>query len=160
MKKKIICISIIIGIMFLVCIFGRGIYFYGKYSVPNEKYFGSQYKEILHIMSFQDKKQANEIMEIVADAFSFIGNKEDADSSYGELSRYCVTDEDAVIEEHDLKLVTADFNKNKGYLWFVYNQEAFDNNNQTTMGSRDILVRTTLEKNNQGWVVVDTKEHP
>ena len=75
MKKKIICMSIIVGIMLLVCIFGRGIYFYGKYSVPNKKYFGSQYKEILHTMSFQDKKQANEIMEIVDDAFSFIGNK-------------------------------------------------------------------------------------
>lgn len=160
MKKKIICISVIVGIMLLVSIFGKGIYFYGKYFVPNEKYFGSQYKEILHTMSFQDKKQANEIMEIVDDAFSFIGNKENADSSFGELSRYCITEENAVIEEHDLKLVTADFNKNNGYLWFVYNQKAFDNNNQTTMGSWDILVRATLEKTNQGWIVVDTKEHP
>ncbi len=160
MKKKIICISIIVGIMVLVCIFGRGIYFYGKYAIPNEKYFGSQYKEILHIMSFQDKKQANEIMEIVDDAFSFIGTKENADNCFSELSRYCITEKDAVIEEHGLKLVTADFNKNKGYLWFVYNQEAFDSNNQTIMGSWDILVRTTLEKTNQGWVVVDTKEHP
>ena len=160
MKKKIIFISIIIGIMFLVCIFGRGIYFYGKYSVPNEKYFGSQYKEILHTMSFQDRKQANEIMEIVDDAFSFIGNREIADSKYGELSRYCITEEDAVTEKHDLKFVTADFNKNKGYLWFVYNQEAFDNNNQRTSGSWDILVRVTVEKTNQDWIVVDTKEHP
>ena len=160
MKKKIIYISVIVWIMLLVSIFGRGIYFYGKYFVPDEKYFGSQYKEILHTMSFQDKKQANEFMEIVDDAFSFIGNKEYADSSFGELSRYCITEEDAVIEEHDLKLVTADFNKNNGYLWFVYNQEAFDINNQTTMGSWDILVRATLEKTNQGWIVVDTKEHP
>ena len=160
MKKKIICISVIVGIMLLVCMFGRGIYFYGKYFVPNEKYFRSQYKEILHTMSFQDKKQANEIMGIVDAAFSFVGSKENADSGFGELSRYCITEEDAVIEEHDLKLVTADFNKNNGYLWFVYNQEAFDNNNQTTMGSWDILVRTTLEKTNQGWIVVDTKEHP
>jgi len=160
MKKKFIRISIITVILLLVYIFGRGIYFYGMYSIPNEKYFGNQYKEILHMMSFQDKKQANEIMEIVDDAFSFIGNREVADSKYGELSRYCITEEDAVIEEHDLKLVTADFNKNNGYLWFVYNQEAFDNNNQTTMGSWDILVRATLEKTNQGWIVVDTKEHP
>ena len=160
MKKKFISISIIAGILLLAYIFGRGIYFYVMYSVPNEKYFGNQYKEMLHMMSFQDKKQANEIMEIVDDAFSFIGNKENADSGFGELSRYCITEEDAVIEEHDLKLVTADFNKNNGYLWFIYNQEAFDNNNQTTMGSRDILVRATLEKTNQGWIVVDTKEHP
>ena len=62
MKKKFIRISIIAGILFLVYIFGRGIYFYGMYSIPNEKYFGNQYKEILHLMSFQDKKQANEIM--------------------------------------------------------------------------------------------------
>ena len=160
MKKKFINILIIVGIILLVYIFGRGISFYVMYSVPNEEYFGNQYKEILHMMSFQDKKQANEIMEIIDDAFSFIGNREIADTKYGELSRYCITEEDAIIEEHDLKLVTADFNKNKGYLWFVYNRDAFDSNNQKIRGSRDILVRTTLEKTNQGWIVVDTKEHP
>jgi hypothetical protein len=146
--------------MFLVCIFGRGIYFYGKYSVPDEKYFGSQYKEILHIMSFQDKKQANEIMEIVDDAFSFIGNREVADNKYGKLSRYCITEEDVVTEKHDLKLITADFDKDDGYLWFVYNQEGLDNDNQTTSGSWDILVRATLEKTDEGWIVIGTKEHP
>ena len=160
MKKKFICISIIVGILLLVCIFGRGIYFYGKYYVPDERYFGSQYKEILHIMSFHDKKQANEIMEIVDDAFSFIGNREDADSKYGELSRYCITEDDAVTEKHDLKLITADFNKDDGYLWFVYNQEGLNNNNQTTCGSEDVLVRATLEKTDDGWIVIDTKEHP
>ena len=160
MKKKFISISIIAGIILLVYIFGRGIYFYGMYSVPNEKYFSNQYKEILHMVSFQDKKQANEIMEIVDDAFSFIGNREVADSKYGELSRYCITEEDAVTEKHDLKLITADFNKDDGYLWFVYNQEGFDNNNQTTSGSWDILVRATLKKTDEGWIVIDTKEHP
>ncbi len=160
MKKKFIRISIIAGILLLVYIFGRGIYFYGMYSIQNEKYFGNQYKEILHTMSFQDKKQANEIMKIVDDAFSFIGNREDADSKYGELSRYCITEEDAVTEKHDLKLITADFNKDDGYLWFVYNQEGLDNNNQTTCGSWDVLVRATLEKTDEGWIVIDTKEHP
>ncbi len=161
MKKKLIRISIIAGVLLLVVyIFGRGIYLYGMYSIPNKKYFGNQYKEILHMMSFQDKKQANEIMEIVDDAFSFIGNREVADSEYGELSRYCITAEDAVTEKHDLKLITADFNKDDGYLWFVYNQEGFDSNNQTTSGSEDVLVRATLEKTDDGWIVIDTKEHP
>lgn len=161
MKKRLSVYPwIITGIILLVCILGRGIYFYGKYAVPNKKYFGSQYEEILHMMSFQDKKQAHKIMEKVDDAFSFVGNEDMADSSYGELSRYCITKEDAVTERHDLKLVTADFDENEGYLWFIYNQEALDSNNQTTSGSWDILVRTTLEKNNQGWAVVDTKEHP
>ena len=159
MKMKIFGLSSIVLIL-LICIFGKGIYFYGKYAVPNQAYFGSQYREVLHIMSFQDKRQANEIMAIVDKAFCFVGNKEDADSNYGQLSRYCVTDEEPVKEEHDLKLITADFDNNKGYLWFVYNQEALDSNNQTTMGSWDILVRATLEKTNQGWIVVDTKEHP
>ena len=159
MKKKIFGLSSIVLIL-LICIFGKGIYFYGKYAVLNQAYFGSQYREVLHIMSFQDKRQANEIMAIVDKAFCFVGNKEDADSNYGQLSRYCVTDEEPVKEEHDLKLITADFDNNKGYLWFVYNQEALDSNNQTTMGSWDILVRATLEKTNQGWIVVDTKEHP
>ena len=160
MIKKIICISIIVGIMLFVCMFGRGIYFYGKYSVPNEKYFGSQYKEILHTMSFQDKKQANEIMEIVDDAFSFIGNNENAESEFGELSRYCITEEDAVTENHKLKLVTANFENDKGYLWFVYSNEALDKNNKIISASGGILVRSVVEKTNQGWKIIDTKEHP
>ena len=160
MKKKFIIISIIAVILLLAYVFGRGIYFYGKYYIPDERYFGSQYKEILHIMSFQDQKQANEIMKTVDDAFSFIGNSEVADNKYGELSRYCITEEDAVTEKHNLKLITADFNKDDGYLWFVYNQEGLDNNNQTTSGSSDILVRITLKKTSDGWTVVDTKEHP
>ena len=161
MKKKIICISIIVGIMLLVCIFGRGIYFYGKYAVPNEKYFGSQYKEILHIMSFQDKKQANEIMEIVDDAFSFIGNNTDAKNKFEVLSRYCISEDYAAVsEEHSLKLITADFDETQGYLWFVYDQEAFAGTGKKAMGSWDILVRATLEKSDKGWTVVSTREHP
>ena len=160
MKKKIICISVIVAFVLFVSIFGRGIYFYGKYFVPNQEYFGSQYNEILNIISFQDKKQANKIMKTVDDAFSFIGNKEDAESRFGELSRYCVTEADFVIEEHDLKLVTADFDEDKGYLWFVYNQEAFDGNNQTTHGAKDVLVRASVTKTDDGWLVVDTKEQP
>ena len=76
------------------------------------------------------------------------------------MSRYCITEDDAVTEKHDLKLITADFNKDDGYLWFVYNQEGLDNNNQTTCGSCDILARATLEKTDEGWRVIDTKEHP
>jgi len=159
MKKKIFVLSIIV-LIFLVCIFGRGIYFYGKYIIPDKNYFGSNYKEILYPMSFQDKKQANEIMKKIDEAFSFIGNEDEADSSYGELSRYCITDEDAVKENHTLQLITADFDKEIGYLWFVYNQEALDSNNQTVRGSLDILVRATLEKTDYSWDVVNTKEHP
>lgn len=159
MEKKIFGFFSIVLIL-LICIFGKGIYFYGKYAVPNQAYFGSQYKEILHIMSFQDKRQANEIMAIVDKAFCFVGNKEDADSNYGQLSRYCVTDEESVKEEHDLKLITADFDNDKGNLWFVYNREVFDNKGKTTRASQDILVRATLEKTIKGWLIIDIKEHP
>lgn len=160
MKKNLVRISIIVGILLLVFIFGRGIYFYGMYSSPNEKYFGNQYKEILHIMSFQDKIKANEIMRKVDSAFSFIGESDAADSIYAELSRYCVTDEDAVRENHNLRLVTAELDKETGYIWFVYNQKAFDGNNQITSGSSDILVRATVIKTDDEWKVIDTKEHP
>ena len=161
MKKKFIRISIIAGILLLICIFGRGIYFYGKYYVPNESFFGSQYKEILHMMSFQDKKQANEIMEIVDDAFSFVGNNTDAKNKFEVLSRYCISEDyDAVSEEHSLKLITAKFNETQGYLWFVYDQAAFAGTGKKAMGSWDILVRATLEKSDKGWKVVSAREHP
>ncbi|MBR2477117.1 MAG: hypothetical protein IKB50_03160 [Clostridia bacterium] len=159
MKKKIVYISVVVVIILLVSIFGRGIYFYGKYSVPNAKYFGSQYKEMLHIMSFQDKKQANEVMKTVGDAFSFIGDADDAESIYGKLSRYCIISEEAATETHNLKMITADFDKDNGYIWFVYNHEAFDNNGLMILGSRDVLVRATLNKTGQGWMIIETKEH-
>lgn len=160
MKKNLFRISIIAGILLLVFIFGRGVYFYGMYSIPNEKYFGNQYKETLHIMSFQDKKHANVIMRKVDSAFSFIGESDVADSTYGELNRYCVTDEDAVRENHSLRLITAEFDKETGYIWFVYDQKAFDSNNQIMSGASDILVRATVIKADDEWQVIDTREHP
>lgn len=161
MKKKIICISVIVVIVFVFSIFGRGIYFYGKYMVPDKSYFGNQYNEILHPMSVQDKKQATEIMKMIDEAFSFIGKDTDAKNKFKALSRYCVSEAYcAVSEEHSLKLITADFDETKGYLWFVYDQEAFTGSGKKAMGSWDILVRATLEKSDKGWTVVDTKEHP
>lgn len=99
-------------------------------------------------------------MELIDKAFSFLGNKDDADSEFGKLSRYCITEEEAMSEKHELKLITADFDKDKGYLWFVYNQDAFDGKNQKIRGSRDILVRITLANTNREWVVIYAKEHP
>lgn len=159
MKKKVYIFFIIL-LMVFVFIFGRGIYFYVRYIVPDKNYFGDQYKEILYPMSFRDNKQASMLMIKVDDAFSFIGNKADADNIYGELSRYCITEEDAITEEHTLQLVTANFDKDKGYMWFVYNQKSFDRSNKSTGGSQDILVRLNLMKTDQGWIFVDAKEHP
>lgn len=157
--KKIFVIFIVVLIL-LVSIFGRGIYFYEKYSVPNKDYFGVNYKEMLHPMSVSDKRQADKIMGMVDDAFSFVGNKKEADSCYGVLSRYCITEAAAVTERHNLKLITSNFTPKDGYLWYVYNQEALDNKNQILSESWDILVRLTLDKKAGEWVVVDTKEYP
>lgn len=92
MKKKFIRIFITVLMTIFALIFGRGIYFYEKYAVPNEKYFGEHYKEVLHIMSVQDVKQAKEVMKTIDEAFSFVGSKEDAEQSYGKLRRFCVTE--------------------------------------------------------------------
>ena len=62
--------------------------------------------------------------------------------------------------KHDLKIVTADFAKKDGYLRFVYNQEELDENNKIVMTSGGILVRTSLQKTDSGWVVIDMNEHP
>ena len=158
MKKKIFMASIVVLIL-LVCVFGRGIYFYVRY-IPDKDYFGEPYEELIHPMSFKDKGQATEIMGMIDDAFTFVGNKDEAVDKFGELSRYSVTDDDSVAEEHNLKLITADLNGNKGYLWFAYTQDAMNSDGQHTHGSSDVLVRAELEKNTQGWIIVDTREHP
>ena len=163
MKKKIIVIVIIALVLVMLAItgmFSRGGYFYVEYSVSNESYFGNEYKEVLHTMSPLDKSRALTIMQTINEAFSFIGTKDVADSKFGALSRYCLTDEGVVKGKHKLKLITADFDDNKGCLWFVYSQEGFDNGNKTIRGSKDILVRAKLEKRNNEWIIVSTNEHP
>ena len=157
MKKKLIGIFIIVAVMLLFCLYGRGIEYYINYVIPNKECFGRQYCEVLHLMSFRDKQYANEIMKTVDEAFSFIGDAAVARSRYGELSRYSARG-DAVSETHDLKLVTADFGSETGYLWFIYNCRAFDGNNKSVGGASDVLARLTLEKSGEAWVVVDTKE--
>ena len=159
MKKKIFIASIVVLIL-IGCVFGRGLYFYVRYYIPDKDYFGERYKELMQPMLFKDKGQATEIMGMIDDAFTFVGNKDEAVDKFGELSRYSVTDDDSVAEEHKLKLITADLNKNKGYLWFVYTQKSINNDGQKTRGSSDILVRVELEKNTHGWIIINTREHP
>ncbi len=162
MKKNIkTALSIIlIFSLVLTCIFAKGIYYYIKCTIPNKSYFNEQYIEVLHPMSFEDRKKANKIMKMIEDAFSFIGNQNEAEKKFQELNRFCITREDAVLENHDLKLITADFKENEGYLWFVYNHMAFNADNQLVYGSHNIMVRATLKKTDDCWIVIETKEHP
>ena len=162
MKKNIkTALSIIlIFSLVLICIFSKGIYYYIKYTIPNKSYFNEQYIEVLHPMSFEDRKKANRIMKTIEDAFSYIGNKIEAEKKFQKLNRFCIIGEDAVSERHDLKLITADFKENEGYLWFVYNHMAFNADNQLVYGSHNIIVRVTLEKTDDCWTVIETKEHP
>lgn len=64
MKRKFFSAVIIVVATFLIYIFGKGAYYYVKYAVPDKDYFGTQYKEVLYPMSFEDIRQANEIMEL------------------------------------------------------------------------------------------------
>ena len=159
MKKKYTVITIIL-LMIILLFFDKRINYYCHYDIPNNDYFGEQYREILYPMSVSDKKQADKIMKKTDDAFSYIGKKEDAVRIYGKLSRYCITKENAVKERHDLKLITADFDETEGYLWIAYNQEAFDKNSQIIIGAVDVLARVTVKKKEQEWVVTEINEHP
>ena len=63
-------------------------------------------------------------------------------------------------ENHDIELITASFDTDSGYLWFVYDREILDANNQTISGSRDVLVRVALAKTDQVGEIVEVKERP
>ncbi len=165
MKIKKIIIIFLITILSIIVIgyLIRSTLTYNVFKNPNKDFFGKQYWEILHITSGNDYDIANEILDFANNAFSSITTKENAEEKYGELSRYSIITEyykDAISEEHKIDLITANFKENTGYMWVVYTHVAYDQKNELTYGSWDILARWELEKIDGIWTVINTKEHP
>ncbi|MBQ7800294.1 MAG: hypothetical protein IJ370_07350, partial [Oscillospiraceae bacterium] len=87
--------------------------------------------------------------------------KSDMEKKYGKLARYCVLNySDAVSEEHDLSLLTANFKDDGGYMWVAYTQGAYDENGKTVLYSGCGPTRWELEKKDGEWTVVGIIEHP
>ena len=73
---------------------------------------------------------------------------------------YCMTDEDAVTVEADVKFVTAKLMNDTGYLWVEYTQLGYDKKGKLTCGSSEIKSRITVVKFDEEWEAVNIKEAP
>jgi len=163
MKKRILRIIVIVLCVLLFFALTRtALVYFGNY-VPNKAYFGSDYEQVIYPTSIPDYLIAKEVLKKADTALSTITDDKNAEGQFGKLGYLCVTDDEAVSEKHKLDFIAADFSKGKGYLWVKYSSEAYDENGEVTCGSggsEGILARWELEKINDRWIVISTKESP
>ncbi len=130
----------------------------------NIKTFGEDtYKEIF---SLEDtKSQAEPIMELAEQAFSFVGTQAEAEEQFGLLSRYACTDPEAASQEHTLDYIVSKIDDKGGYLWVAYASSFLDPRGESIhlAGTEDqrILARWTVEPQEDGSLTVtDIREAP
>lgn len=159
MKKKVFRIFIV-TIIFLLCIgvFKTAIYLGNLYT---KDYFGAdEYKHIIYPTSVDDYLTAKKVLKEVDEALSTITDYESAEKKFGEVSHFCVTDESAVRENHNLIFIAADFSEDTGYIWGQYTTMAYDKNGEAACGAARILFKLELEKTENEWCVTSINEHP
>lgn len=129
----------------------------------NVKSFGEDtYGEIFALQDSKDN--AEPILELGEEAFSFMGAKEEAEERFGLLSRYSVTDNKAASQECSLDYIISKVDEKSGYVWVAYTRSILDSEGQllSSSGTEDqrILARWSVEKQNDQWVVTRIQEAP
>ena len=161
-RKRII---IALLILLLLYIFP----FYNWMAVTNTNFYGARESAYLLFRGIPNHHiETRNIMKAAEAAFSELGLTEaEAKEKYGQLSRYCITDdyEDVVKEKHNLRLCSVMLNtytsEHAGYMWVYYNQEGLTKDNGVSTGSWKIYALWLLEKDQNGeWYVADIKEGP
>ena len=131
----------------------------------NAKYFGVvKYAETKHNCSEKDRKEVQQVLDDIENAFCYDDINEDCNEKLGVLSKYCLCKNDypdVVREKHTIDFVTAKITGNSGYIWIRYNQEGFDGKSDEPLtGSWDILSRIEIAKKDGKWVAVFVDEAP
>ena len=124
----------------------------------NKKHFGEEtYSEIFAIDGEADG--ADEILRLGREAFSCVGD--DAEASFGILSRYCCS---AASQEFTLEHIASKTDGKSGYVWVAYTVKGYaaDGTLAYAGGSEDgrILSRWSVEKQNGAWIVTAIDEAP
>ncbi len=125
--------------------------------------FGAEKAELFLPSSPASYFKAQDILDIANKAFSDINSN---DGEYGKLERYSINNEGVTSEDHSIKLISAHFGENSGYMWVVYYQTGFDSNGQQIYGNGSNSLfgknvsRWELAKVNEQWVVSEIKEQP
>ena len=166
MKKHILTAFVWIVVSCFLLMQFRLLFLYISFKTPNQNYFGDKYLQILYPTGIADRFMASAVLHEAEEAFYTITTRENAEKKFGKLGRYCITDEEAISEEHELELISADFYGDRGYMWISYYQAGYDQKDAVTVASGGdffggkILVRWELTKNENGWKVTSVSEHP
>ncbi len=125
-----------------------------------EKYFGEEtYSEIFALSDNSD--EAEPILKLGREAFSFVGDAEEAEARFGLLSRYRCT---AASQEFTLDHIVSEFDGNSGYIWVAYTVRGYaaDGALAYASGSEDgrVLSRWSVEKQDGVWIVTKIDEAP
>lgn len=130
----------------------------------HEKYkygFFPYYSTIDHKASEKDEEIAENFISVAKEAFTFCENTAIPDN-FGELKYFVKNNYERGITrvEVELRLVTADFTFNKGYMWVEYDEYRYDSDNEVVSASGNILTYWKLKKTDGKWIVTDVKETP
>lgn len=167
-KNKNLLVFPIIGVIigsFMLCYVIRSTSLYVAH-LHTLDIFKDEYIQIIYPTSIKDYTTAKAILAEADEAFSTITDYETAEETFGDLWRYCITNEGSVSEYHEIKLVSASFDDKYGYIWIEFVQYGYDKNGEITYGAGStitnqyILSKWNLEKINDKWVVTDIIEHP
>ena len=163
-----ICRSVIIGVVLLAVL----LYFFPIYrlqqigpGVFGDYYSAEEIAKALYIGSPADRREARQVLALAEQAFDDVQHtREENEQSYGLLSRYATdTDsyDDVTHNEHTLKLWSANFEENEGWMWIYYSSWSYKADGSPVCGSWRVPALWRLEKGDGGqWTVVQIREHP
>ena len=133
-------------------------------TLDTSSYFTSKELSMLaYVGTPSDRRIGQDVLKNADTAFSDISHSQEQNKEmYGLLSRYTTPlERGAIDEKHSLKLLSAHFDSDSGYMWVYYSAASYDANGKPISQSSDIPSLWSVEKNEAGdWVVVGINEHP
>ncbi len=130
----------------------------------NIKLFGEEtYKEIFALED--TKSEAQPVMDLAEEAFSFVGTEAEAEERFGLLGRYSCTDPNGASQEHTLDYIVSRIDETGGYIWVAYASSYLDPRGESIYlaGTEEhrILSRWTVRADREGnLTVTDIREAP
>lgn len=163
-----ICRSIIIGVVLLAIL----MYCFPIYrlqqigpGVFGDYYSNEEIAKALYIGSASDRREARAVLQLAEQAFGDVQHtRAENEQSYGLLSRYATAADsydNVEYNEHTLKLWSAHFEENEGWMWVCYSSRSYKADGSLACGSWHVPALWRLEKEGNGqWTVVQIREHP
>lgn len=115
-KKRIVKTTVLVLALCFSAALIRACFLYFNFMTPDKSYFGEDYIQVIYPTGIRDYCIAREILADAETAFSTVTTDELAEEEFGKLGRFCITDGDAISEEHAVHLISANFGDSTGYI--------------------------------------------